>query len=577
MSYPGYPPAGAPGYPPAGQPGYPLLLAPTRQQEGLQVTLLQGSQVTPLQPPATQQVQLHPQLEGNPMEQLQDTLLQGELVTPCARLWRLSLCPATCTRLWCPTRRSPGIPPAGGYPAAGGYPGQQPPAAGYPGQQPPPAAGYPGQQPPPAAGYPGQQPPPAGYGQPPAAGYPQQPPAAGYPGAAPAAYAAGGAPGYPSQPAGAQPPPPSGQQLYGAAGATVVATGLAAQYAQEKPKPMAPPAVQEPVTSQLSRMALTDQPFETHGTVRPHHPFDAEQDASVLRKAMKGMGTDEKAIINLLATRSNAQRQTIKLQFKTMYGKDLIHDLKSELSGKLEDLILAMFVPGPQYDAYAINKAIKGLGTDEEILIEILCTRTNKEIHEINEEYKKQFRTTMEKDCIGDTSGHFKRLLVSMCQGNRDESSTVDMAKAQAEANALYQAGEKKWGTDESEFNRILATRNFAQLRATFKEYTRIAQRDLLNSIEREFSGNIKNGLKTIVQCTQSRPSYFADRAYRAMKGAGTDDDTLIRVIVTRSEIDLVEIKKAFLEKYHKTLGKMVSGDTSGDYKKLLVALIGQD
>lgn len=39
--------------------------------------------------------------------------------------------------------------------------------------------------------------------------------------------------------------------------------------------------------------------------------------------------------------------------------KDLIHDLKSELSGKLEDLILAMFVPGPQYDAYAINKAIK--------------------------------------------------------------------------------------------------------------------------------------------------------------------------------------------------------------------------
>ncbi|XP_072165112.1 annexin A5-like isoform X2 [Diadema setosum] len=564
MSYPGYPPAGGPGYPPAGQAPYPG--APGAYP---QPGAAPGYPPAAGYPPATTGYPTGaapPPAGGPPYGAAPGYPPAGGAGYPPAQ----------------PPAPGYGAPPVGGapgYPAAqGGYPpaaGGYPPAGGYPGQQPPPAGGYPGQQPPPAGGYPGQQPPPAagGYGQPPPANYPPQ---GGYPQqpAAPAGYAAGAAPGYPAQPAvGQQPPPPSSQQLYGAPGAGAVA----AQQAAEKPKPKAPPAVQEPVTSQMQRMALTDQPFETHGTVKPYHPFDAETDAQVLRKAMKGMGTDEMAIINVIAKRSNVQRQQIKLQFKTMYGKDLIHDLKSELSGKLEDLILALFVPGPQYDAYAINKAIKGLGTDEEILIEILCTRTNKEIREINEEYKRQFHTTMEKDCIGDTSGHFKRLLVSMCQGNRDESNTVDMAKAQAEANQLYQAGEKKWGTDESEFNRIMATRNFAQLRATFREYTRIAQRDILNSIDREFSGNIKNGLKVIVQCVQSRPSYFADRLYRAMKGAGTDDDTLIRVIVSRSEIDMVEIKKSFLEKYHKTLSMMVKHDTSGDYKKLLMALIGPE
>ena len=41
--------------------------------------------------------------------------------------------------------------------------------------------------------------------------------------------------------------------------------------------------------------------------------------------------------------------------------------------------------------------------------------------------------------------------------------------------------------------------------------------------------------------------------------------------------MDLVEIKRAFLETYRKTLNKVVKGDTSGDYGKLLLAIIGDE
>ena len=38
------------------------------------------------------------------------------------------------------------------------------------------------------------------------------------------------------------------------------------------------------------------------------------------------------------------------------------------------------------------------------------------------------------------------------------------------------QAGEKKWGTDESRFNVVLASRNFKQLNATFNEYIKVTR-----------------------------------------------------------------------------------------------------
>ena len=39
------------------------------------------------------------------------------------------------------------------------------------------------------------------------------------------------------------------------------------------------------------------------------------------------------------------------------------------------------------------------------------------------------------------------------------------------------------------------------------------------------------------VMSARNRPEYFADKLQNAMKGAGTKDSTLIRIIVSRSEV----------------------------------------
>lgn len=56
------------------------------------------------------------------------------------------------------------------------------------------------------------------------------------------------------------------------------------------------------------------------------------------------------------------------------------------------------------------------------------------------------------------------------------------------------------------------------------------------------------------VECVQSPAAFFANRLHKAMNGMGTDDTTLIRVIVSRSEIDLETIKNEFERIYNRTL-----------------------
>ncbi|XP_075158938.1 annexin B10-like [Haematobia irritans] len=315
--------------------------------------------------------------------------------------------------------------------------------------------------------------------------------------------------------------------------------------------------------------------YQAVPTVVPVQPFDAATDAAALRAAMKGFGTDEQAIIDILTSRSNAQRQQIKDEFLREFGRDLIDDLKSELGGKFEDVILALMMPPAQYLCKHLHKAMAGMGTDETTLVEILCTKSNEEMAEIVACYENMYDRPLAEQMCSETSGHFRRLLTLIVTGVRDPVGSVDATKAKEQAEQLYNAGEAKLGTDEEVFNRILSHCSFAQLRLVFDEYKELSGQTLEQAIKHEMGGEMHEAMMAIVECVQSPAAFFANCLFKAMSGAGTDDTALIRIIVSRSEIDLGNIKDEFERLFDRTLVSAIRSETSGDYKRALCALIG--
>jgi len=308
-------------------------------------------------------------------------------------------------------------------------------------------------------------------------------------------------------------------------------------------------------------------------TVLPAKDFDAEADAQVLRKAMKGFGTDEDTIIKIVCSRNTEQLKEVADKFKTAFGRDLMDDLKSELGGKLEQTVIGRFLSLREIDATYLRKAMKGFGTKEDALIEILCTKTNKEILGLKEAYQSLFERDLEEDVTNEVSGDLEKILLAVLQGSRDDAE-VDVDMAQKEADELYHAGEGQVGTTESTFNRVFALRSYPQLRATFAAYQELTGGSILAAISKELSGNLEKAFQTIFFMATNPVTCYTRMFHDSMKDFGTDDVTLIRLVLSHCEVDLLTVRGRYQALYGEELSEKVKDETSGDYEKILISLL---
>uniref|UniRef100_UPI0037E838C5 annexin A2-like n=1 Tax=Semicossyphus pulcher TaxID=241346 RepID=UPI0037E838C5 len=321
------------------------------------------------------------------------------------------------------------------------------------------------------------------------------------------------------------------------------------------------------------------------GTLEPKFPsvvpavdFDPDRDAARIETAIKTKGVDEQTIIDVLTKRTYSQRREIAFAYEKRSKKDMITALKGALSGSLETVVLGLMKSTTQFDATEIRGSIKGLGTDEETLIEILCSRSNEELVEIKKVYKELFKKDLDKDVSGDTSGHFAKLLLALVQTKRAEpTAVVDYEKIDEDARALYDAGVKIKGTDVATWISIMSERSVPHLKKVFERYRSYSPYDMQESIVKEVKGDLQSSFLALVQCFENKQLYFANRLNHAMKNKGAKEKILTRVVVSRCEVDLKKICTEYKTNFGQSLQKTIMEHTKGDYQNVLLGLCGPE
>ena len=273
----------------------------------------------------------------------------------------------------------------------------------------------------------------------------------------------------------------------------------------------------------------------------------------------------ESIIISILCSKSNSELQKLKKDYENKYNENLNEKLNKKLKSKLKDLIQALLQDPIEYDANEIFKAVDGLGTDDDALIEIISSRSQDHLKDVSKKYFETRKVTMENDIKNDTSQAYGRLITQMSKGERSENPYPNINDIKKICSELK--GEKNKKLDKDIFVKYFSQCSNSELIMIYKIFEKENGKNLLDFINEKFGADSRNLYKAIFSYLANPIKYFTERIHT------WKDKIVIRNIVSQRD-NLKEIKEEYKKLYDKNLEDDIKEKTKDGFQKALLNLV---
>ena len=297
-----------------------------------------------------------------------------------------------------------------------------------------------------------------------------------------------------------------------------------------------------------------------------------ESAAERLHGALFGKNREE-TTLEIITNNNLERRLEIAKAYGQAYKNPLYEDMKSKLSGHFKELAGYVFLTPYEYDAKMLKRGFKGLSVDETLIFEILCCHTQEEYRKIEEAYKVETKKELSKDIDKNFSGSLKKNLLNILHVPRRVNTNPDKGRCEELADRLISAGEGNWVNDDNLFREVFIECSAHELVLISRFYFQKTGNNIIDIIEKKCSGKNKTLLREILFGTVIPHELYAEKIRGAIKGLGTNNAVLNRVLASRCNVDMDEIKEIYPFKYKITLKEDIEGDTSGMYQKLCLYL----
>ena len=291
--------------------------------------------------------------------------------------------------------------------------------------------------------------------------------------------------------------------------------------------------------------------------------FNVMTDIEQLQNYIKDSETTK--IVELLCKRNNSERQKIKEYYYSSFGTELGKELDSKLPGKVKDLIKGLLMTPEDFDAHEIYDSMKGLGTNELKLSEIIATRPSRHLLSVKERYPILFNETLDKDIQGDTSKCYKKILIAIIQGKRSDNPYPDSQKMKEIVEKLN--GGEKGKIQEDNLVQYFGSCSYGEICTICRLYEKTYKESIMDAIKNSVDGDAYDFFNILLRYISDSGSYFAEKLH------SFKESDLNRILISRSEVNMDEIRDAYKEMYKTELVDDLKEKTEGDYQLGLTIL----